>query len=87
MAGASKPGHDSKVAGASETGAKSTMAGARSSGKRVSQGRGGSASGRVWPMDPPELTEAISRCASLKAGAGEELERRSTCANLVVAGI
>eukprot|EP00983_Pelagomonas_calceolata_P096961 1158192-Pelagomonas_calceolata.AAC.5 len=68
MAGASKPGHDSKVAGASETGAKSTMAGARSSGKRVSQGRGGSASGRVWPMDPPELTEAISRCASLKGG-------------------
>ncbi len=38
----------------------------RAVGRRGSMGRGGSSSGRVWPMDPPELTAAISRCANLK---------------------
>ena len=35
-------------------------------GQRASLGRGGSGSGRVWAMDPPELTKAISHCPSLK---------------------
>lgn len=40
-------------------------------GLRVSRGQGGSGSGRVWPMDPPELTAAITSCTSLK---GEALQ-------------